>query len=212
MTKETLIELVIARLAAEVADKKTQYSQQEIEKYVEIVYNSVINSVCVSAISQQDYSALDSYIKAYKNVSVTCDTDRDEWYSTLPASIIQLPSNRGIVSISPMKDRKISFIYRRNGASEIYENLEVGLINTTPTFYVENSDIFYCSRMDSDLAEEGVLMKLIVPFDEFDDDEEITLPGGKDFDIVGLVVEAILGKQKNDIQQNKRPDDMELKQ
>jgi hypothetical protein len=206
MLKKDIIEICRDRLSAGVADKKIQIHDAVLEAEIELVYNAVIHALCLQAIHFRDVSQLDHYIKRYDNVAVVCDTVTEEYYSILPSPIIQLPNQMGIRSISPLKDKKINFIFRENGENEVMEALEFAMINQIPTYYVEHEKVFYDDRMTVELAGQGVKMKLIVPFSSWDDDDVLTLPAGKDIEIAAAVVAALIQKYPEDTKANSRSD------
>jgi len=204
MTKEVLTKLVIRFLTGgdNVADTLSKYHPAEVEKYIEMAFNSVIYQICLNAISYNDFGQLDAYCKSFSNVPVICDELRDEYYSILPVSIINLPKNRGIRFISPMKDQRNQFVDRENNASDIYDELEVGMMPDMITYYRENVKLFYDNRMTQELAENGVLQKLIPAYSEWSDEDELPIPGGKDMDIVRTVIELLSKKPNEDLSDN----------
>jgi hypothetical protein len=200
MTKEQLTALVIRYVTGgeNTSETLSKYHPQEIELYLELAYNSVIFGLCLNAITNSDYGQLDAYRKSYKNVVVECDTDRDEYYSILPVNIISLPKNRGIF-VSPMKDQINQFVDRENNTADIYSELEVGMLPDMITYYRENSKLFYDSRMSEELADNGLLMKLIPTFSSWDDTDELPLPAGKDLEIMTRVLDLLMRKPNEDL-------------
>ena len=211
MKKEEIEEILQDKYGM-TADRKKRYHPNILSAFIEICFNDILYNLCKIAISFGDLAQLDMYIKSYPNVNVLCNDKRDEYYSILPAPIIQLPKNRGIRSISAIKDRKTNFYPRENGDSEIMENLEFAEINTVPTFYIENYHVFYDKRMTKDLAEEGVLMKLIIPYREWKDEDVLPLPSGEDLNLITAVENLINQKEKEDQKPNSKPDDNENEQ
>jgi hypothetical protein len=209
MTKGDILDLVLEYFGV-TADKEKQYHPLVVEKWLSTAFNTVLYNLCLAGIRHSDYAQLDPFIFPYK-VGVICDTERNEYYSKLPVSVVALPENRGIYRISPVKDQKFQFIFRENGTSDIYDSLEYSMIRKKPTFYIENSKIFYDNKMTKELADAGVLMKLIPTFDDIDDDEDIPLPGGKDNDILKLIISELAGKKGEDMRSNSKPENPEDK-
>jgi hypothetical protein len=205
LTKEQIIESVSDKYGI-TADRKKGFHPNVLAVFIEMGFNQIVFEVCKQAFAKNDYSVLDSYTKPYE-AKIECNEKRNEWFCELPAPIIQLPMNRGIRLISPLQDRKINFIYRANGESEIYENISgYSETQTIPTWYVENEKIFFDHRMTKELAEAGVLIKLVVPFREWKDEDFLPLPSGQDFNIVQVVEQIINGKQKEQDRPTARPE------
>lgn len=200
MTKEQLIDVIVDKVNGGdgVADGMGHQHPAVIEKHIELAFNSIIYQLCLTAISNADFAQLDAFVKAFNNVSVTCDTARDEYYSTLPVAIINLPVNRGVRMICPMKDQHNAFVFRENNTCEIYDELEVGQIDNRIKYYLENTHIFYNKQMTDELATNGVLMKIIPTFSGWGDTDELPLPGGKDMEIIEAITQSLMGKPQQD--------------
>jgi len=199
MTKENILEIISDKYGM-VADREKGFHPEVLAAICELAYNQIIYNLCLVSITHSDYAQLDQYTKRYYNVPVQCNTQNDEWFSELPSSVIPLPMNRGVRYIYPMKDKKTNFIFRENGTSEVFDETEFSLINTIPTYYVENYNVFYDDKMTQEIASNGVGMKLIVPFRSWEDEEILPLPAGKDLDLIAAV-EAIVDQKR--AEQNK---------
>jgi len=193
MTKEQAVELTIDYLAGGScpADLRGKFHPEIISKYWEMVYNEILYGVNANAIDYRDFGQLDSYVKAYKNVAVQYDADRDEHYSLLPALVVQLPKNRGIRSISPSQDQKLKFWYSDNNTDDVYSELEVGKIIKRVRYYVENNKVYY-RNYDHNIT--GLLFKLVVPFSEFSDTENIAIPAQQNAQVFNMIVNLLRQK------------------
>lgn len=190
MTKEQFTALAISYLAGGTApsDIRGHYHPQIIEKYIELAYGEILYGVNANAIDYRDFGQLDSYVKAYKNVAVQYDAERDEHYSLLPASVVQLPKNRGIRSISPSQDQRQKFWYSDNNTDDVYSELEVGKIINRVRYYVENNKVYY-RNYDHNFT--GLLFKLIVPFSEFADEDNIAIPAQQNMQVFNMIVSLL---------------------
>lgn len=190
MTKEQAVEITIDYLAGGScpADLRGKYHPEIVSKYWEMVYGEILYQINANAIDYRDFGQLDSYVKAYKNVAVLYDAERDEHYSLLPASVVQLPKNRGIRSISPMQDQKVKFWYSDNNTDDVYSELEVGKIINRVRYYVENNKVYY-RNYDHNFT--GLLFKLIVPFSEFADEDNIAIPAQQNMQVFNMIVSLL---------------------
>ena len=192
MKKKAFIELIQTQVAggAVPADLESRLHPLVIGAMVDVVYESIIYKISGNALRYRDWGQLDQYCRPYKNVAILKDEDRNEWYSILPASVIQLPRNRGIHQISPMKDQVNKFKYSDNNSVDIWDELEAQKVVDYTSFYVESNRVYY-RKFDENYVLPGLLFKLLTPLSEFDDDDEIGIPGEKSIDIFTFVTELL---------------------
>lgn len=108
----------------------------------------------------KDKSPNPSNLTVFKNVEVKYDADTDRTYCDLPAAYIQLPDDKGLYSISPMKDMINQFIAIRSNALWAYGNSQAsGLQNNIGFYPEENKAIF-----DRDIIALGYTEVLIREF------------------------------------------------
>ena len=83
-TKEQLIELVQSKLSGGDAPAQImgRYSTQEIEKYLDMVFDDMIFQTWVSGYKFNDFSQVDNYVKTF-NLPILYDSARDEKYVQL---------------------------------------------------------------------------------------------------------------------------------
>jgi hypothetical protein len=194
MTRGEIEGLMQSRLG-DVADQLPKFAEQEVSGFLTIAYNAVMYALCLNAISNDDFSQLDQYTHAYPKVKIRFDQERDEFFSDIPAAIVHLPKNRGIRRISPMKDASSAFIPRDNGNEDMLVGLEGVNVDPRPRYYIEGKQVRYPRKfMVEEMAKAGVLMRLIIQFDEFDEDDELPLPAGKGIEIVQEVIQMLIGK------------------
>jgi len=207
MTKEQWIDVLKDALANGDCPQelKGKYHPEIIGKHIGIAFDYLVAKVLYPEASKtNNWGALDAYAKAYENVAILENTARCERYSILPIQPISLPANRGVRTISPMRDQSYRFIYRDNNTSNIYEKLEVNDVITIPRYYVEGSNVFYSSHLPANLSK--LLFKLIVPFDELDDEDNVNIPQGYGKLVFDLVYQSMgaktLEKVSNDNNSN----------
>lgn len=198
MTKEQFVYLIFDQLGGGNTTSALlgKFHPTEIEKFIELAYNDVVGKANSQATRYSDNSQLDNYIKAYKFVAVVCDTDLNEYYSTLPAPIIQIPDNQAIRLICPMKDQTDAFVYEDNSSRAIFSELEVNALDSSITYEVEGMQIRYKTGMTKEIADAGVLMKLIVYFDSLEDSDEIFIPAGQSAMVFDLVSKMLFQRKQ----------------
>ncbi|MDA3807392.1 MAG: hypothetical protein PF440_05680 [Thiomicrorhabdus sp.] len=198
MRKIELIELVEDFLAGgdAPAEIKGRYHPEIIANHIALAYNKVVFQTWLEAKRFSDYSILGSWAKNYL-LAITSNT------VALPYPPVQLPNNMGILQVAAGTDLNNTFAYRETNANSVFNELEVGSVSTKPTFYLDvnngagiNSHVLKLALVPDGVP--TVTVKLIVPFDEIDDFETVSLPAGKEDVIIGYVIELMMKKLPED--------------
>lgn len=191
MKKEQLIELTTEYLSGGNApvEVRGKYHPQNVEKFLEMVYGDIIYMAHSDGVKKNDVSALDEYVKTFTTVDVLYDSAREEYYSVLPCSIISLPKNRGIRLVSPQKEQGAKYWMTDNNSNSVYDELEVRTVLNKTKFYLEANKIYY---INIPITQKTVLMKLVVPFGEFDEDDEINISSQGMSQVFTMVVKLLM--------------------
>lgn len=163
-----------------------------IQKYIDMAFDKIVWEDYQMSEKKQDFSVLDSYLQSFKNVAVLYDSDRDEYYSVLPAPIGNIPLSRSVRLISPMKNQSYAFIYRANNSKTIYDELEVSAVETRPRFYIENDNVYYDNIQYPYISK--VLVKMVATLSSLEDDEEVQMPLGTEYRIFDYVMQYLSKK------------------
>lgn len=199
MRKIELIELVQDYLAGGDApdDVRGRYHPEIISNMLAMAFNDIIMATYLEAKTYSDYSMLDSWALNY-TLNITNSK------VTLPYPPVQLPNNMGIRQVSPSDDNTNAFAYRENNANAVFAALEVGSISEKGTFYLEmetttkgNVSVLYLGNVPTGCN--SVKVKMIVPFEQMDDYDYVSIPGGKDKQLIGNVIEILRSKPPEDI-------------
>lgn len=143
------------------------------------------------ASKQSDTEELDgSLIFTFKDVSVTKDADRDEYYTELPATTMSLPNGIGIRSVIP-KGSKREYRPVTNGFSGLYEGMISSKLEGSVGYYQENEKLFFVN-MDSTNNPEYVLMKIVLPLDGIDEDASLNIPMDMQEEVISYVVQKYM--------------------
>jgi len=193
MIKEKLIELVQLNLAGGDTSEETgsKYDIREIELYVGMVYDDLIMQAYIEGRKTGDFSFLDDYAAPFK-VSVLNDEDRDERYIVLPVNPVTLPDQASIRLISPYKNQNFSFNPMESNSSGVWDELDVDIVDTRPSYYVEGLNVYFDDR----LAADELMVKLVQPFSNIPDSSEVYVPGGKNTIIFDKVKEMLASKNQ----------------
>ena len=169
-------------------------------------HKAIIEAALNNVYNQIIYDTPTKYLENFefytKDFSVAIAQDAyDRYYSTLPASIVKLkePQN-GVLAINTLKGTGYKFYPTTEKELRQTEGFESRLIDGENIGYYVKRDTVYYDNMDSDTANYNVRMSLAVDFMGFDDDDEVPLPAGRDYDLKALVKDYILNSSITDLQ------------
>jgi hypothetical protein len=163
------------------ADLISRYHPKIIEKEVDQVYESLLQSLFVQNIKGNNFAVLDPYTRGYE-APILFDSARNEFYSDLPKPVIALNSpgngtgNYGVRMISTTKGQSSQFIPIDNGADDIFDELEVSIICTDPSYYVEGNSVYFNFRGQSFEEGDSLLFKIVPTFSSLEDNDYVTIP------------------------------------
>jgi len=190
MTKKEFIDLIKRRLASGnlSPDQEGSYHDNEIAHFIERGMDRIFYQA-------GNAKELDKYSKAYKNIDVEYDSDLDLYYSVLPESIVQIDGVQGIRSVSLMKDQSFSFVHVTQQSMRAFLRLDSGRIGKRPWMFYDGGRLYY-GRMKKDIKK--VLMRLVIPFTRFEDDDEVFVPAGMSDTIIQFVLQIMTGQINED--------------
>ncbi len=193
--KKALIELVRDRINGEFQAKQlSKFGDRKIAYYIGQVYNSAL--VATFTRNLTDFTP---YIKEYQSVAIAQDATTETYYSTLPAPIVVLPrrAGSGIMRISGLTSTSIEFVPMTNGDLQTIDGLEVDDVDDVIGYVFKNGRIEY-QGMTVAVAAGTVKMELVIPFEEYDDDDYVQIPTGSNELIIKGVVELLIGTPDSD--------------
>lgn len=186
MTKEQFIELVKGKLtsADPNPDIEEKYHSKRIELFISLAFNDVIYQVFARNLDEKDL-----YARSY-TVDVLYDETYDQYYSTLPALVIQLPMNTGVHKISPLQE-SWSFLPINQLQEDVFSELEVNTICKDPSYYFNTNRVFYQYYDWKNQHIRQVKMDLIISFESYANTDIVVIPAGKESTIVDLVTQMM---------------------
>ncbi len=195
MTAIELIEIIQHRLAGGdmTPDLKSKYHPEIIRKEIAIIANSVLFDIFRN--NDRGQEALDLYAKQY-SVTLQYSSAYDLRYFELPETVVQLPQNGFIRSITAKKDQSYFIPMVDSRAHGTWGNLEVNDIDSKPYAFLTDENVYFYNISD-DLT--SLLVKLIIPFDKFADTDNVYLPSGKADQIADLVYNKLIGLPPEDL-------------
>jgi len=203
MKKKQLIELIGIRLTERYSmEDKNRFHPEVISLNTGRLYNQMITDLALKM-----PNSLDVYTKLFKNVEVALDTDTNLYYSILPVDISPIIDPKsGIRNIHPMIGDYISFAPITRGQRTLITGSLLSSISTKIGYTVgknENNELivdYFNMTSDNDVSE--VRMYLVIPFEAYEDEDDIHLPGGQDMKFMESVINYMLGTPPKDLKNN----------
>jgi hypothetical protein len=130
----------------------------------------------------------DYYAKKYNSNAVQTDSD-DIRYIQLPAKVIDLPMGTGLVH-ARARGGKINFHRVTEAELDSIRNLEIYCCSGKVFYYKDGDRIVLDSPINEFGLIESVDLKLVVPFSEFLDTDDIHLPTG-DMVVSSMILELM---------------------
>lgn len=184
MTKKQWVELVNRR-----------FQNRWHPKYIEFYLARVLNELLFQAFSSTNYTYYDQFVKVYRDVDVSYDETYKEFYIDLPEEIIQVPGiSGGVRSIEAnIGELDIIFVPVTINQAKVYKGLEAGQHNSTIFFTVQNTKVEFI--WDMRLAKiKKLKLRLCIPFNKYDDDDNINIPLGLEQSLIEKTVAALQNK------------------
>ena len=184
ITKNNLADLIRDKMLGGDATLSGKLHPTIIWKMADIVIGKLIETAMFKDKDSNGYEINGEFITAFKNVEVKFDEDCDEYYSDLPAPLISLKDDRGLVRVSDMKSQDNAYAIVGNGSHDVYSILEVHYLNTKTEVYVQGNQLRYRKIRK---GVEKVMVKMVAGISSLDPDEPIPVPASMEADLVEMV-------------------------
>jgi len=148
------------------------------------------------------YEINGDFITQYPNennpepISVKTDIITGEKYSVLPAPLISLKDDRGLIRVSELKSVENAFAIVGNGSHDVYSILEAHYLNKKTEVYLQGNQIRYRNLRAS---VDQVLVKMVSGISSLDPDAPIPVPSSMESDLIEMV-SNLLQEEKLTIQ------------
>lgn len=207
MKKINLIEAITGWLASDLAgDAKGKYHPEEIKIHLNNVFNKSIYAAWLNGKKYSDFSQLDAWSKSH--VCLITGQSGAKAYALLPFAPVQLPDGAGIREVRDHANNTNVFAPVEATAGVVFAELDVNTMDSTPTYYLEQSNVNVGAGEKSHLLR---LDKLPVPasitsvdvlmvqnIEQMDDFDDVVMPAGSEDDLVRQVIDLMMRKPSPD--------------
>jgi hypothetical protein len=190
-----------------VGDQKAVYHPGVIIGHLRNVFRQIIYETWERGKRESDFSQLDAWSRTY-TIDVLNQSGTSA-YAFLPFTPVQLPDDNGIRQVCNNADNTNVFAPIESGANVVFAELEVDTMDDTPTYRLEQSNLFtgdgepsHILKFDKlpvapdEITSVDVLM--IVPMEQMGDYDEVAMPSGMEDNIVQRVIDIMMHKPKPD--------------
>ena len=125
-------------------------------------------------------------------VLVKVDDITGENYSDLPAPLISLKQDRGLVRVSEIKSIENAFAIVGNGSHDVFSILDAHYLNSKTEVYVQGNRLIYRNIRT---GVEKVLVKMVAGISSLDPNAPIPVPASMEADLIEMV-SALLDEGK----------------
>jgi hypothetical protein len=165
-----------------------------IWKAGDIVIGKMIKEAMFKDKDSNGYDINGEFVSQFPNnshpepITVKTDTITGEKYSDLPAQLISLKDDRGLVRVSELKNLDNAFSIVGNGSNDVYSILDVHYLSAKTEVRIQGSQIYYRNIRP---AVKEVIVRMVAGIGSLDGDDPIPIPGDLEFDFITLVSELL---------------------
>jgi hypothetical protein len=205
MKKIHLIESIQGFLASDNAgDSKAMYHPEEIKTALNNVFNQLIYNAWLNGKKFSDFSQLDAWSRTYECAVVGQVGARA--HVLLPFAPVQLPDGMGVQAVYDHADSGNMFAPIESDAGVIFAELEVGTMDDTPTYSLEQNNLntgageaSHLLRLDKlpvapDTLITALDVMMITTPENLDDYDDLSIPAGMEDSIIRQVIDLISRK------------------
>jgi hypothetical protein len=128
-------------------------------------------------------------LQVYENVAIQKNTDRNQFYITLPKSPQSLPNGRALNYLGTMKgERFIPLAQGTDGLQKEYAKYKTCITSYQP-------EGLKCFLWNVPALLDKVLIKMLVNVKDIADTDEIILPSGGELEVINLIYEWLSGQR-----------------
>jgi hypothetical protein len=174
-----------------------------IQEYIQAVknaYGTIVKKHWYEAKADGVDEVNGSFIVTFKDIKPELDVHTNKYYIIIPSSYLELPNQMGVNHISFMNGQDMPFALLPSGISGLLTNLKAFAMGGNQLAEIEGNRMYFpkMKSVDVNVRDEvrGLLLKLSVAFDGYDDDAQLNISPTISDEIVSIVVEKYQAKEK----------------
>lgn len=193
MTKGEAIELVLQKVSGGTVNQDTsrRIRYEDVEAYLTPAINYAITKQYYINKKEEGESTVSNEFVATYFMDVEFDSNRDAYFSNLPAKLITLPKNRGIRYVGAIKGDN-QFIEANLTATK-HDSYYTGSTAKLTLYRLVGSKLYYFN-ISSTVKE--VIIQMIASINDLNDEDELPVPAGYEIEIIDLCAQFFLGQRE----------------
>src|SRR3990167_2551671 len=197
-SKLQLAQQIIRILSGGTPSRDSEFSEGHIMMAVSQAFAYAVKTNLFQNKAEGEYDVSGGFIYSFEGdgsgVPIQFDKNKELYYCEMPASVISLPNEIGISSVSFMHDLQNSFVRVPYNFMSLTKGREIrGLQNQKP-YYLENDSkgggrLYFPTLNKTDIKEgKGMLLRLVAAIQDIDEDTPLNLDAAIQAEIVQSVV------------------------
>lgn len=173
-------------------DPKNEFHPRYVETAISRAYGQLLHDYASDETMDMNY-----FTKEYTSVAVALDSTTNRRYSTLPATIVQLPQNMmSVRHINTNQGTDLQMFPMTERQWELVGSSDADTYNTRIGYLVRYPKIWYYN-IPSYVA--TVRMVLTIPFSEYASTDEVMIPASREQDLELMVLQILSAKKPADL-------------
>jgi len=199
MTKAEIIELVKGWLSSEstTMDMMHRVDKRRLELYISVSYQDMLYEMF-----KKNTEGLSLYVKTFKDVTVSQDTDTEVWSAEISASIMQLPGTASAIRrISTNKGKTLEFVPVDAEIAEAIGMLDVSDVNINSCigYCLRNNNLIEFINFPASLSATKLRIDALISFSSYADTDEVYLASGQANVLLQGVIGLLTGRKTVDL-------------
>jgi hypothetical protein len=163
---------------------KTKFSDRTIAIHIEMAQNTVLGQIF-----RADPAQVDFFAKPYPAAVVHGDRP----YALLPKRIIQnVDFANGVRRIYPVGDNSLTFVPMPAFGHALFSEVGLDQVDDSCGYEVKTDRVMFWNLR---YPVENVIMELVIPFSDWDDEDDFPIPIGTADQITQLAISTFKGQQ-----------------
>lgn len=183
-----MIEQVRNKLAGGKAPANFPVTLREAGKLIDQIANEVIKIECKMDLMCGEYCI------PYESISIKKDDSLNKYYCDLPAKVLGLDHQKGVWSVSSMKDQSTPWVRITTQGAFLYKSKMQNLLEEcgeVPGYYYQpGAPKLFFEGYDPAIHTDNVLIKLVSDRSSLDDEDDYCIPA----DMENIIIDRVFQK------------------
>lgn len=187
LTKNKISEIIQDLKSANQTNSTMKYDKRVIWEVADMALSYLMSKLFWTIRKEGSYSFNNEFITTYK-AKVKHDTVRELRYINLPARLISLPDDRGLIQVSPMMNDGEQWVRVNVASNAVYSGLEAGKLSGKTGYRIEGQKIYF-QNLKPQYNGSDVLVKMIASTENLGEDAPLPIPSDFEAEFLQMVIQ-----------------------